>query len=66
MNDQPLTVKQAAERLGITVNRVQAMCRKGRLPARKFGREWMIKASDLKIVENRKAGRPRKKPEGAY
>jgi hypothetical protein len=32
----------------------------GRLPSRKFGRDHLIKESDLTLVENRKVGRPAK------
>jgi excisionase family DNA binding protein len=55
-----LTTKQAAEKLGITPRRVQALIEAGRLPAQKFGRDYMIKEKDLKLVEDRKVGRPRK------
>ena len=58
-----LTTKQAAERLGITPRRVQALIEVGRLPAQKFGRDYMIKPQDLKLVENRKVGRPKKSKE---
>lgn len=53
-----LTTKQVAEILGITPRRVQALITAGRLPATKFGRDYMIKEGDLKLVENRKVGRP--------
>jgi len=36
------------------------MIRDGRLPAEKFGRDYLIKESDLKLVEDRKPGRPTK------
>ena len=55
-----LTTKQAAERLGITPRRVQALIEAGRLPAQKFGRDYMINEKDLKLVKDRKVGRPRK------
>jgi excisionase family DNA binding protein len=55
-----LTTKQVAEQLGVTVKRIQAMIRDGRLPAEKFGRDYLIKESDLKLVEDRKPGRPSK------
>lgn len=32
----------------------------GRLKAQKIGREYAIDPADLKAVQNRKAGRPRK------
>ncbi|HWT02559.1 MAG TPA: helix-turn-helix domain-containing protein [Pyrinomonadaceae bacterium] len=56
-----LTTKQVADRLGVTIRRVQALITDGRLPAQKFGRDYMIKEKDLKLVEERKVGRPRKK-----
>jgi excisionase family DNA binding protein len=55
-----LTTKQVAERLGITPRRVQALIEAGRLPASKFGRDYQIKENDLKLVKNRKRGRPKK------
>ena len=56
-----LTTKEVAERLGVTPRRVVAMIQAGRLPADKFGRDYMIKEKDLKQVEDRKVGRPPKK-----
>ncbi len=59
-----LTAQQVAERLGVTVRRVQAMIKDGRLPASRFGRALVIRESDLALVADRKAGRPPKaKPE---
>jgi len=55
-----LTTKQVAERLGITPRRVQALVTAGRLPAQKIGRDYLIKEKDLKLVEIRKVGRPKK------
>jgi excisionase family DNA binding protein len=55
-----LTTPQVAERLGVTVRRVQALIKEGRLPSQQFGRDHLIRESDLKLVENRKPGRPRK------
>lgn len=55
-----LTTKQVAERLGVTIRRIQALVTSGRLPAQKFGRDYMIREKDLKLVENRKVGRPKK------
>lgn len=55
-----LTTAQAAERLGVSVRRVQQLVKDGRLPAGQFGGALMIKEEDLQLVENRKAGRPRK------
>jgi len=55
-----LTTKDAAERLGISVRRVHALIESKRLPAHKLGRDYVIKEKDLKLVEDRKPGRPRK------
>ncbi|HVF56598.1 MAG TPA: helix-turn-helix domain-containing protein [Pyrinomonadaceae bacterium] len=55
-----LTTGEVAARLGVTMKRVQAMIRDERLPAEKRGRDYFIKENDLKLVEDRKPGRPRK------
>ena len=60
-----LTTKDAAKKLGVTDGRVRAMILAGRLPAEKFGRAHLIREEDLKLVKNRKPGRPRiRKPAG--
>ena len=50
-------------KLGISVRRLQALVKSERLPATRFGRALMIKESDLRLVENRKPGRPSKAKE---
>jgi excisionase family DNA binding protein len=55
-----LTTKEAAARLGISVLRVQQLIWAERLPAEKMGRDYFIKEADLKLVADRKPGRPRK------
>lgn len=60
MNDQLLTTDEAATRLGVSPVRVRALIKAGRLPAGKFGHIHMIKAADLKLVADRKVGRPPK------
>jgi excisionase family DNA binding protein len=55
-----LTAAQAAERLGVSARRIQQLAKDGRLPAEQFGGALMIKEEDLKLVENRKVGRPPK------
>jgi excisionase family DNA binding protein len=55
-----LTTPEAAKRLGVTVARVQKLIWEGRLPAQKFGRDYVIKEDDLKLVADRKPGRPPK------
>ena len=53
-----ITTKEAAERLKVSVRRVQALIAAGRLPAEKIGKTFAIKESDLKAVKGRKNGRP--------
>ncbi|HYP02865.1 MAG TPA: helix-turn-helix domain-containing protein [Pyrinomonadaceae bacterium] len=55
-----LTTQEAAERLGISAIRVRQLISAGRLPAEKFGRDYMIKEEDLELVADRKPGRPPK------
>lgn len=50
---------EASQRLGVTPNRVRALIKAGRLPAQKLGRDYFIDPNDLKLVRNRKPGRPR-------
>jgi excisionase family DNA binding protein len=55
-----LSTMQAAERLGITRQRVFDLIESGRLPAFKIGRAYAIYESDLQLVAERKIGRPPK------
>ncbi len=55
-----LTTQQAADKLGVHRSRVHALIQAGRLPAQKFGNVYMIREEDLKLVEERKVGRPAK------
>lgn len=52
---------QAADRIGVSQRRVQAMIASGRLRATKFGRDWAIDPRDLAAVKHRRAGRPGKR-----
>jgi excisionase family DNA binding protein len=49
---------EAARRLGVHITRVQVLIREGRLPAQKIGRTYVVNEDDLKLVEDRKPGRP--------
>jgi excisionase family DNA binding protein len=60
MEKEALTTIEAAARLGVSVRRVQQMVKSGQLPATVFGGSLMIQAKDLKLVEERKVGRPPK------
>ena len=60
-DERLLTTPEVAERLGVSVRRVQALIKAGRLPSQQFGRDHVIKESDVRLVEDRKPGRPPKK-----
>ena len=53
-----LTTSEVAVRLNVSMRRVRALIEAGRLPSQQFGRDHLIKESDLKLVANRKPGRP--------
>jgi excisionase family DNA binding protein len=56
-----LSTSEAADKLGVTVGRVQQLIWDGLLPAQKVGRDYVINEDDLKLVEDRpKVGRPPK------
>jgi excisionase family DNA binding protein len=58
---EELTTAQAAEALGISQGRVEALIRAGRLPAWRMvgrGRPWRIRAADLALVAERRSGWP--------
>ena len=50
---------EAAKTLGVHITRVQVLIREGRLPAKLVGRTYVIDESDLRLVADRKPGRPR-------
>jgi excisionase family DNA binding protein len=58
-----LGTKDAADRLGVSVRRIQAMIKQGIVPAQKFGRDWAIDEADVEKLakSERKTGRPPKK-----
>jgi excisionase family DNA binding protein len=60
VNESMLTTPEVAERLGISTRRVLALIHSGRLPSQQFGRDHIVKESDLKLVEDRRPGRPAK------
>jgi excisionase family DNA binding protein len=55
-----ITTADAAERLGIHQTRVQVLIRGGRLPAQMLGGTYVINEDDLRLVADRKPGRPPK------
>lgn len=56
-----LTTKEVAEKLKVSVGRVQQFIADKRLPAVKVGQTNLVKESDLYLVKDRKNGRPIKK-----
>jgi excisionase family DNA binding protein len=56
-----ISTKEASEKLGLSIRRVQALITFGKLPAQKIGNSYVIKESDLELVKYRKTGRPPKK-----
>ncbi len=62
MNDL-ISTKEASEKLNLSIRRVQALITSGKLPAVKIGNSYVIKESDLKLVEDRPTGRPPKDKE---
>ena len=55
-----LSVAEAAQRLGVTRARVNQFISNNRLPAQRIGRSFVIQEADLKLIEDRKTGRPLK------
>jgi excisionase family DNA binding protein len=53
-----LSTSEAAKKLGITPARVQQLIWAKKLPAQQVGRGYVINEADLKLVEDRKPGRP--------
>jgi excisionase family DNA binding protein len=59
-----LTTQEVADRLGVHRSRINALITAGRLPAQKYGKVYLVKESDLKLVAERKVGRPATKKKG--
>lgn len=54
-----MTTAEAAKELDLTPMRVRQLCQSGILPARKIGRDWLIRRGDLpKAAKRAKPGRP--------
>jgi excisionase family DNA binding protein len=62
--DIVLTTREAADDLGLTVRQVRNLIKRGTLPARKVGRDWLIKAADVEVAQSRpRPGRPKQEVE---
>lgn len=55
-----LSSKEVAEKLGVSLRRVQALITSGRLPAQKIGNSYVVNEKDVELVKVRTAGRPTK------
>ena len=55
-----ISTKQAAEKLKISIRRVQGLIASKRLPAEKIGSSYAIREDDLRLLNGRKNGRPAK------
>ena len=42
MQQDTITVKEAAKRLGIGINQAYSACERGQIPTVRFGRRWII------------------------
>jgi hypothetical protein len=63
-DDELLSTLQVAEELGITIRRVVALIKAGRLPSRVLNPSrkksaHLVRRGDLELVRERKPGRPR-------
>jgi excisionase family DNA binding protein len=55
-----ISSKDAANRLNLSIRRVQELIKNKRLPAKMIGGVYLIEEKGLALVKNRKPGRPRK------
>lgn len=55
-----LTTAEVAIELGKSIRHIQWLIAEGKLPAEKAGRDYFIKADDLRLVRDLKRGRPPK------
>lgn len=53
-----MSVKDAAERMNLSVQRIKQLIYDERLLAQKIGNQWIITESALRLVKQRPAGRP--------
>ena len=60
MAENLLSVREVAEKLGISIRRVHQLITEGKLQAEKYGNQYLIKAVDADVVTvHGKAGRPK-------
>jgi excisionase family DNA binding protein len=57
-----LTLAQAAERLGRSVNTLREQIRRGRLHAQKIGRDWLVEEAEVERYRRENLGRAGRPP----
>lgn len=62
MNKDLLNTQGVADLMGVTRQMVLKMIKSGKLPAEKFGREWMLQRRDVECLPARQRGRPALRP----
>ncbi len=55
-----LSMTEAAAKLGLSRKRIYDFIKENRLPAEKIGATYVIREEDLKLIGERKTGRPPK------
>jgi len=50
-SDDPISATEAAKVLGVSASTVTRRAQLGDIPAKKVGRQWMIKPSDLPKIK---------------
>ena len=55
-----LSIAEAAKRMNISRQRLTVLVKEGRVPARKFGKQYFVQAAELNLLVERKIGRPKK------
>ena len=61
MAENLLSVKEVADKRGVTVWRIHQLIKAGTLPAEKYGNQYLIKIKDVNALKiHGKAGRPKK------
>lgn len=52
-----MTLRSASERLGITPDTLRAQIRRGRLRAKKLGRDWLVERAEVDRYRRESLGR---------
>ncbi len=66
MAENLLSVKEVAEKRGVTIGRIHQLIKAGTLPAEKYGNQYLIKTKDADALTiHGKPGRPKKEIESA-